>query len=143
MIFHLLEHLTGFDGVFNVFRYQTFRAIMASLTAFLLCFFMAPLFIRQMRKRQVGQEVRDDGPQSHLSKQGTPTMGGAFILAGLVMSTLAWSRLDQPYVWLVISITLGYGTLGFIDDYKSISDRAAANISQRFNLNFAFFNVHF
>lgn len=117
MLYHLLYPLHQTLSVFNVFRYITFRTIYASLTAFLICFFMGPWVIRKLSYMQVGQYVRDDGPQTHLQKAGTPTMGGTLILFSIVVSTLLWANLTDYFVWIVLLATIGFGGIGFIDDY--------------------------
>jgi phospho-N-acetylmuramoyl-pentapeptide-transferase len=117
MLYHLLYPLHTTFSAFNVFRYITFRTIYASLTAFLICFFLGPWTIRKLSEMQVGQYIREDGPQSHLKKAGTPTMGGVLILLGVVSSTLLWTDLTNPYVWIVLLVTFGFGLIGFIDDY--------------------------
>ena len=117
MLYHLLYPLHTTISVFNVFRYITFRTIYASLTAFLICFFLGPWVIRKLSYMQVGQYVRDDGPQTHLKKAGTPTMGGTLIIFSITVSTLLWANLTNYYVWIVLFVTLGFGGIGFIDDY--------------------------
>ena len=117
MIYHLLYPLHTTISAFNVFRYITFRTIYASLTAFLLCFLLGPWVIRKLSELQVGQYIRDDGPQTHLKKAGTPTMGGVLIVGAVVVSTLLWSNLTNYYIWIVLMITIGFGAVGFIDDY--------------------------
>ncbi len=117
MIYHLLYPLHTTISAFNVFRYITFRTIYASLTAFLLCFFIGPWVIRKLRELQVKQYVREDGPQTHLKKAGTPTMGGVLIIGAVVISTLLWSNLTSHYVWIVLIVIIGYGIIGFADDY--------------------------
>jgi phospho-N-acetylmuramoyl-pentapeptide-transferase len=117
MIYYFLYPLhTVFSG-FNIFRYITFRTIYASLTAFLLCFFIGPWVIRKLGELQVGQYVREDGPQTHLKKAGTPTMGGILIIGAVVIATLLWSNLSNYYVWIVLGVTVGFGGIGFYDDY--------------------------
>ncbi len=117
MIYHLLYPLhTAFTG-FNVFRYITFRTIYASLTAFLICFLFGPWAIRKLAALQIGQFIRDDGPQAHLKKAGTPTMGGTLILFAVVVSTLMWSNLTNRYTWIALFAMVGFGLIGFIDDY--------------------------
>jgi phospho-N-acetylmuramoyl-pentapeptide-transferase len=100
-----------------VFRYITFRTIYAGLTAFLICFLVGPWMIRKLSLMQVGQFIRDDGPEAHLKKAGTPTMGGVLILFAVVLSTLLWVRLDERYVWIVLFATVANGAIGFVDDY--------------------------
>ena len=117
MLYHLLYPLHTMLSVFNVFRYITFRTIYASLTAFFICFLLGPWIIRKLSGLQVGQYIRDDGPQSHLSKAGTPTMGGLLIVFSIVASTLLWSDLTNYFTWIVLFVIISYGLVGFIDDY--------------------------
>ncbi len=117
MLYHLLYPLHTTFSVFNVFRYITFRTIYASLTAFFICFLLGPWMIRKLGAMQVGQYIRDDGPKTHLDKAGTPTMGGTLIIISIVASILLWSDLTNYFVWIVLFVTIGYGTIGFIDDY--------------------------
>ncbi len=117
MLYHLLYPLHTTLSVFNVFRYITFRTIYASLTAFLICFLLGPWVIRKLSYMQIGQYVRDDGPQTHLKKAGTPTMGGTLIILSITVSTLLWANLTNYFVWIVLLVTVGYGGIGFIDDY--------------------------
>lgn len=117
MIYHFLYPLHTTISVFNVFRYITFRTIYASVTAFLICFFLGPWVIRKLSVLQVGQYIREDGPESHFQKAGTPTMGGALILFSVTVSTLLWTNLANPYVWIVLLVTCGNGLIGFADDY--------------------------
>ena len=117
MLYHLLYPLHTVLSVFNVFRYITFRTIYASLTAFFICFLLGPWIIRKLSGMQVGQYIRDDGPQSHMSKAGTPTMGGLLIVFSIVASTLLWSDLTNYFIWIVLFVIIGFGLVGFIDDY--------------------------
>jgi len=117
MIYHLLFPLHKTLSVFNVFRYITFRTIYASLTAFLICFLLGPWVIRKLSYMQIGQYIRDDGPETHLKKAGTPTMGGTLIIFSIVVSTLLWTNLTNYFVWIVLLVTVGYGAIGFVDDY--------------------------
>ena len=117
MLYHLLYPLHTTLSAFNVFRYITFRAIYASLTAFLICFLFGPWVIRRLHELQIGQYIRQDGPQTHHQKAGTPTMGGILIVGAIVISTLLWADLSNHYVWIVILSTLGLAAIGFIDDY--------------------------
>ncbi len=117
MLYHLLYPLHTTFTVFNVFRYITFRTIYASLTAFFICFLLGPWMIRKLSMMQVGQYIRDDGPKSHFDKAGTPTMGGTLIILSLTAAILLWSDLTNYYVWIVLFVIIGYGTIGFIDDY--------------------------
>lgn len=120
----------------NVLRYVPFRLIMGMLTAMFVCFAVSPWFIRRMQRRHVGQSVRDDGPQTHLSKAGTPTMGGSLILFAVVISTVLWSDLHNHFVWLVLAITVGYGLIGFIDDYLKIKYENSKGMPAKFKLAF-------
>ena len=117
MFYHLLYPLHQTISAFNVFRYITFRTAYAVMTALIISWLIGPYVIRLLRRLQVGQVVRDDGPQSHLSKAGTPTMGGVLLLTALGVSILLWGNLGAPYVWLVLGTTLCFGAIGFWDDY--------------------------
>ena len=113
MLLYLTQYLTKLYSGFNVFNYLTLRAILAAITALLISFIVGPRMIRAFTERQIGQQVRSDGPQSHLSKKGTPTMGGALILVAIAAGTLLWSDLGNRYVWIVILTTLAFGLIGF------------------------------
>ncbi|TKB06252.1 phospho-N-acetylmuramoyl-pentapeptide-transferase [Desulforhopalus sp. IMCC35007] len=131
MLYHLLYPLhTSFSG-FNVFRYITLRTIGGAVTAFIIMLLLGPIFIRTMRHFQIGQVVRDDGPATHLAKQGVPTMGGLLILAAITVGTVLWARLDNPLVWLSLFVTLFYGCIGSIDDLKKITKKSSAGLSAR------------
>ena len=117
MFYHVLYPLHQTISAFNVFRYITFRTAYAIMTALIISWLIGPYVIRMLRSLQVGQVVRDDGPQSHLSKAGTPTMGGVLVLTALGVSILLWGNLGTPYVWLVLGTTLCFGAIGFWDDY--------------------------
>lgn len=117
MIYHFLYPLNEIISAFNVFRYITFRTIYASLTAFLICFLLGPWVIRRLKRMQVGQYIRDDGPESHLDKAGTPTMGGTLIVFSVTASTVLWTDITNFYVWIALLITVGYAIIGFMDDY--------------------------
>jgi len=129
MLFYVADYLTNFVSGFNVFTYITMRAIMGALTALLICLLLGPLMIRRLSVRQIGQTVRDDGPQSHLPKAGTPTMGGALILIAILSSTLLWADLTTEYVWIVIAVTLAFGLIGFVDDYLKLVLRDPSGLS--------------
>jgi len=120
MLFHLFQSLRERVPGANVFRYVSTRVALATLTSLLITFFVAPWFIRQARERQMGEVIRDDGPASHASKKGTPTMGGALILMALVAATLLWCDLNSTLVWLTLLVTVGFGAIGFVDDYIKI-----------------------
>jgi phospho-N-acetylmuramoyl-pentapeptide-transferase len=117
---YLTEWLTQYYTGFNAFSYLTLRAIMAALTALLISFLVGPSMIRKLAEHQVGQRVRSDGPQSHLSKAGTPTMGGALILVAIVAATLLWAELSNRFVWIVLAVTVAFGLIGFWDDYLKL-----------------------
>jgi len=123
MLYHLLYPLHGLFSFFNVFRYISFRTICSILTALLISFIIGPWLIKKLRAFQIQQVVREDVPSRHMAKNGTPTMGGGLILAGILVPTLFWSDLTNPYVWIVLVTTLAFGLLGFWDDYKKLRDR--------------------
>ncbi|MBD3586113.1 phospho-N-acetylmuramoyl-pentapeptide-transferase [Salinimonas sp. HHU 13199] len=120
MLIWLAEWLTQFETGFNVFSYLTMRAILSTLTALLIAIIIGPKMIRALQRMQIGQTVRDDGPESHLSKAGTPTMGGLLILAAIVASVLLWADLTNRYVLVTLTVVIGYGIIGFIDDYRKV-----------------------
>ncbi len=127
MLYHVLYGMSDQIAAFNVFRYITFRTGGALLTALLIIFLFGPMIISALRKRQgKGQPIREDGPARHLlEKQGTPTMGGLVILLGIASATLLWADLTNPYVWLVLFVTMGFGTIGFYDDYLKVTGGSA------------------
>ena len=120
MLIVVTEYLTSFHSGFNVFGYLTLRAILSALTALALSFAMGPYVIQRLSAQRVGQQIRQVGPQTHLPKAGTPTMGGALILLAIVVSTLLWANLSNRFVWIVLIATLAFGAIGFIDDYKKL-----------------------
>ncbi|MAI38923.1 MAG: phospho-N-acetylmuramoyl-pentapeptide-transferase [Alteromonas sp.] len=120
MLMWLADWLTQFDSGFNVFSYLTLRAILSTLTALLIAILIGPKMIRYLQNMQIGQTVRDDGPQSHLSKSGTPTMGGLLILAAIVISGLLWADLSNRYVLVTLTVVVAYGIIGFVDDYRKV-----------------------
>ena len=120
MLVGFFAWLAEFNPDFNVFGYLTLRAILGALTALGLSLLLGPAFIRRLERRQVGQPIRELGPESHFSKAGTPTMGGALILFTLVLATLLWSDLSNRYVWVVLLVTLAFGVIGWIDDYRKL-----------------------
>ncbi len=120
MLIYLTEYLTRFYSGFNVFGYLTMRAILGALTALTLSLAMGPFLIHRLSMRRVGQNVRQLGPETHLPKAGTPTMGGALILFAIVVSTLLWGNLTNRFVWIVLVVTLAFGAIGFVDDYKKL-----------------------
>ncbi len=120
MLLYLSDHLAQYYSGFNVFQYLTLRAILGVLTALIISFIVGPVMIRHLSFRQIGQQVRNDGPESHLSKAGTPTMGGALILVAIAVATLLWADLGNRYIWVVLMVTLAFGAIGWVDDYKKI-----------------------
>jgi len=120
MVVWLAEYLSSYYSIFNVLTYLSVRVVLAVLTALAFSLWAGPKLIRYLQSQQIGQVVRDDGPESHFSKSGTPTMGGVLILASIVLSTLLWSKLDNLYVWIVLFTTLAFGAVGFADDYLKV-----------------------
>ncbi|HKY70217.1 MAG TPA: phospho-N-acetylmuramoyl-pentapeptide-transferase [Gammaproteobacteria bacterium] len=120
MLLWLTDFLANYMRAFHVFHYITFRTILAALTALIFSLWFGPILIRWLRVKQLGQQIRMDGPQSHYTKAGTPTMGGALILVAISLATLLWSDLSNHYVWLVLLVILGFGTIGWIDDYRKV-----------------------
>ena len=131
MLHELAEWLMPHFGTLRLFQYLTFRAIMATLTALAVSLLVGPGMIRRLAALKAGQVVRSDGPQSHLSKAGTPTMGGALIIAAIVASTLLWADLHNRYVWLVIAVTIVFGAIGFYDDYKKLVLKDSRGLAAR------------
>jgi phospho-N-acetylmuramoyl-pentapeptide-transferase len=137
VIYELLYPLStkfGWASVLNVLRYVPFRIIMATLTAMLLCFFLAPWFIRQLQSKQIGQVIRKDGPASHYVKAGTPTMGGALILLAVLVSTMLWVDVHNVFVMATAGVTAGYGVIGFLDDHLKIVARNSRGLPGRYKL---------
>ena len=138
MLYWLTELSDGGD-LFNLFRYITFRAGGAFLTALIFGFIFGRPLIDVLRKRQgKGQPIRDDGPEGHFVKAGTPTMGGLLIVGALLTSTLLWARLDNPFVWMVLFVTMGYAAIGFADDYAKVAKQNTAGVSGRVRLLLGF-----
>jgi phospho-N-acetylmuramoyl-pentapeptide-transferase len=131
MLYHLLYSFHTQFSALNVFRYITFRSIGSALTAFLIVYFVGPWFIRKLQEMQIGQVIRDDGPESHLSKKGVPTMGGVLILGAMTISTLLWADLANGLVWLVTGVTLFFGLIGSLDDLKKIRKQNSRGLSAR------------
>ena len=131
MLYHILYPLHNFWSGFNVFRYITFRAIYAALTALFLAFYLGPKVIAWLKALQIGQVVRDDGPQSHQVKTGTPTMGGVLIIFSVVVATLLWADLTEIYVWLIVAVVMGFGAIGFVDDYRKLVRGNSTGLSAR------------
>jgi len=120
MLFELAEYLSKFYSGFNVFQYLTLRGVLGVLTSLFLSLWLGPYMIRKLTHHQIGQSVRDDGPQSHLSKAGTPTMGGALIIIAIAITTLLWSDLSNRFVWIVLAVLLSFGLIGWVDDYRKV-----------------------
>jgi phospho-N-acetylmuramoyl-pentapeptide-transferase len=133
MLFNLFAPLAEDFPLFNLFRYLTFRSGAAVVTALIICFIMGPRTIRWLKKKQrEGQPIRHDGPETHLiTKQGTPTMGGVLILMSLALSTLLWADLRNRYVWVVLLVTVGFGLVGFFDDYLKLTRRSSTGLRSR------------
>ncbi len=131
MLLYFTDWLTQFHSGFGVFQYLTLRAILGALTALLISFLIGPAMIRKLSHYQVGQVVRDDGPESHLIKAGTPTMGGALILVAVAVSTLLWSDLGNKYMWVVLLTTLAFGVIGWVDDYKKLVKKDSRGLIAR------------
>jgi phospho-N-acetylmuramoyl-pentapeptide-transferase len=132
MLYYLADYLTQFHSGFNVFQYLTLRAILGILSSLLLSLILGPLLIRKLTHHQIGQYVRDDGPETHLSKAGTPTMGGALILVAIAFGTLMWADLSNRYVWVVLTVTLAFGAVGWLDDYKKLVKRQSEGLKARY-----------
>ena len=132
MLLWLTGYLERFDSGFQVFQYLTLRSILGVLTSLLITFVLGPYMIRSLSNRQIGQTVRDDGPQSHLPKEGTPTMGGVLILMSIFISTLAWSRLNNHLIWIALGVTFFFGTIGWVDDHRKIASRDTKGLRPRY-----------
>ena len=131
MLLALTQFLAQDIRAFNVFAYITLRTVLAALTALLLSFLVGPAVIRKLTAMKIGQSVRDDGPQTHLVKAGTPTMGGALILVSVALTTLLWGDLANKYIWIVLFTTLGFGAVGWMDDYRKVVHRNPKGLSAR------------
>lgn len=131
MLYALTEYLSQYYSGFGVFQYLTLRAILGVLSALLISLILGPWIIRWLSHYQVGQFVRDDGPQSHLSKAGTPTMGGTLILAAITIGTLLWADLSNRYIWVVLAVMLAFGAIGWLDDYKKLIKKQSEGLKAR------------
>ena len=131
MLLPLFEWLSQFHSAFNVFQYSTFRTILAVLTALGISLLMGPRMIRALTNLKMGQPIRDDGPQTHLIKAGTPTMGGALILLGITVATLCWSDLTNHYVWVALFVTIGSGFIGGYDDFLKLKEKSSKGLASR------------
>lgn len=131
MLLYLFEYLAQFEPSFKVFQYLTLRGILSALTALMISFLVGPSMIRRLSNENIGQSIRQSGPESHYQKAGTPTMGGTLILVGIAVSTLLWGNLENSYVWVALLVTMAYGVVGFIDDYKKVKIGNSDGLSAR------------
>ncbi len=131
MLLYLSDFLAELNSGFRVFQYLTLRTILGVLTALVISLVVGPFMIRRLTRHQIGQSVRDDGPQSHLAKSGTPTMGGLLILTSIVAGTLLWSNLDNRFMWVALIVTMLFGTIGWVDDYRKVVKRQSKGLSAR------------
>ena len=131
MLYFILYALHNKISAFNVFRYITFRAILAILTALVICFFCGPWVIRKLQQLQVKQYIRDDGPSAHLAKEGTPTMGGTLILSAIFISVFFWADLTNFYIWVILLVAAGFGLIGFADDYRKLTRKNSQGLKMR------------
>ncbi|MFO1316365.1 MAG: phospho-N-acetylmuramoyl-pentapeptide-transferase [Burkholderiales bacterium] len=134
MLLALSEWLEQYVRAFNVFGYITLRAVLSTMTALVISFLVGPRMIAWLTRMKIGQSVRDDGPQTHLAKAGTPTMGGALILVSIVVTTLLWGNLGNRFVWVVLLVTLGFGAVGWVDDWRKVVYRNPKGLSARAKL---------
>lgn len=134
MLYQLLYSLADQVSAFNIFRYITVRTFISFFTAFLLCWMWGPYFIRRMKDYQIGQSIREDGPQTHKKKAGTPTMGGGLILISTMIPCLLWVEVTNPLVWAVLIVTWGFGMIGYIDDWMKVSKRNTKGLSGKIRL---------
>jgi phospho-N-acetylmuramoyl-pentapeptide-transferase len=131
MLVLLAERLEAYARAFNVFGYITLRAVLATMTALVISFVVGPRMIAWLTRMKIGQSVRDDGPQTHLTKSGTPTMGGALILVSIVVTTLLWGNLTNRFVWAVLLVTTGFGAIGWVDDWRKVVHRNPKGLPAR------------
>lgn len=131
MLYHLLYPLHTEFSVLYIFRFITFRTIYATITALVISFILGPWLIAKLQNLQIGQSIRKVGPESHFKKEGTPTMGGTLILAAIVLPTLLWADLTNIYVWVTLLVTVGFGAVGFVDDYRKVKKRNSDGLSAR------------
>ncbi|MBN2184114.1 MAG: phospho-N-acetylmuramoyl-pentapeptide-transferase [Candidatus Krumholzibacteriota bacterium] len=134
MLYHLLYPLKEYFFAFNVFRYITFRAAYATVTALLICFIIGPKMIRWLERFQIGQRIREEVPERHSAKEGTPTMGGVLMIAAIVVPTLLWANLANPYIQLVVVVTIWTGLIGFVDDYLGVVKKRDKGLVGRYKL---------
>ena len=134
MLLWLADYLSEYWSVFNVFKYLTLRAILGVLTALILSLVIGPTMIRKLSHYQIGQTVREDGPDTHLIKAGTPTMGGALILLSIAFSVLMWSDLNNQYVWVALFTTISFGIIGWVDDYRKLVKKNPKGLSAKWKI---------
>ena len=132
MLIWLTEYLAHYHSGFNVFQYLTLRVILGTLTSLFIALIVGPSLIRRLSEYQIGQHIRDDGPLSHLDKAGTPTMGGLLIIMSITVSTLCWADLRNRFIWVVLLVTVLFGAVGWIDDYKKVVNRDPQGLSARY-----------
>src|ERR1700730_2705445 len=139
MLYSLLSPLRNVISGFNVFRYITFRTAFAAITAMLISFILGPWLIDRMTKIKIGQFIREEGPKSHQQKAGTPTMGGILINLAILIPTLLWADILNPYIWIILCVTFAYGTIGFIDDYRKLAKKRNLGLTakEKFGAQFA------
>ncbi len=131
MLLWLADFIAQYVNAFQVFQYLTLRGILSVLTALAMTLLVGPTMIKRLNYHQIGQSIRDDGPASHFSKTGTPTMGGALILVGIIVSTLLWSDLSNRYVWTVLLVTIVFGAVGWVDDYRKVIEKNPRGLPAR------------
>ncbi len=138
MLYHLLYPLRDVISGFNVFRYITFRTAFAALTALMISFILGPWLIERMRRIKLGQYIREEGPKSHQQKAGTPTMGGILINVAILIPTILWADIYNPYIWIVLFVTFAYGTIGFVDDYRKLARKRNLGLTakEKFSMQF-------
>ena len=129
-----LAKLSNWISALNIFKYTTFRAVMAALTALAFCLMLGPWTIRKLTELKAGQAIRSDGPKTHLAKAGTPTMGGVLILVSITVSTLLWGNVSHPYIWILLGVLLGTGALGFYDDWRKVVYKDPHGVSAKFKM---------
>ena len=134
MLLWLTDYLSDFVRAFSVFQYLTLRSMVSAMTALLLSLIIGPIFIEKLSRQQIGQRVRLDGPESHLAKDGTPTMGGGLILVVITIATLFWGDLSNRYIWLVLSVTCAFGLIGWLDDYLKIRRQNSDGLPARWKI---------
>ncbi|MCP4879026.1 MAG: phospho-N-acetylmuramoyl-pentapeptide-transferase, partial [Gammaproteobacteria bacterium] len=131
MLLWLAEYLSQYYSAFGVFQYLTMRTIMGVLTALFIAMAIGPYMINHLKIKQIGQAIREDGPQSHLVKAGTPTMGGALILVAIMVSALLWGDLGNRYIWVTIVVTAIFGAVGWVDDYRKVIENNSRGLIAR------------